>query len=341
MSKTRIASFCFAALVAAAMLTTAFAADPQYKKIKDISVGGAGGWDYLRADAENQRLYVSHGTKVVVIDTKEDKVIGEITNTPGVHGFAVANDLKRGFSSNGQANTASIIDLDSKDAEGKPTFKEIMTVKTGGNPDWIFYEPTSGEVWTCNGRGGSFTAFDAKTGKVIAESVATGGKPETAQADPKLNRVFINVEDKNEVISVDLKEHKVLERWPLGAGNNQPTGMAYVPDLQRIIVGCSKMVMMDATNGKVVSTLNCGSGVDAASYDPETKLAFVSAGGSGTVTIAKVEADKLTAVQTLTTERGARTMTVDTKTHKIYLANTAAGNFKVMVFGIDDAAAKP
>jgi DNA-binding beta-propeller fold protein YncE len=339
MSTLKLASLCFAGLLAAS-LSTVIAADPQYKKIKDIAIGGAGGWDYLNADAENQRLYVSHGTKVVVIDTKEDKVIGEITNTPGVHGFALANDLKRGFASNGQANTASIIDLDSKDAAGKPTFKEIQQVKTGGNPDWIFYEPTSGEVWTCNGRGNSFTAFDAKTGKVITEGVATGGKPETAQADPKLNRVFINIEDKNEVISVDLKEHKVLARWPLG-GATGPTGMAYVPDLQRIIIGSSKMVLMDATSGKVVATLNCGSGVDAASYDPGTHLAFVSAGGSGTVTIAKVEADKLTPVQTLTTERGARTMTVDTKTHKIYLSSSVANSFKVLVYGIDEAATKP
>ena len=334
MFRSKLASL-FAFAVLAAGVSAAFAADPQYKKIKDIAIGGAGGWDYLNADGEGQRLYVSHGTKVVVIDTKDDKIIGEVTNTPGVHGFAFVNDLKRGFASNGQANNASIIDLDSKDAAGKPTFKEIMQVKTGGNPDWIFYEPKSGEVWTCNGRSNTFTAFEAKTGKVISDGVATGGKPETAQADTELNRVFINIEDKNEVIAVDLKEHKVLNRWPLAPATG-PTGMAYVPDLHRIIVGCSKMVMMDATNGKIVATLDCGNGVDAASYDPGTHLAFVSAGGSGTVTIAKVEADKLTLVQTLTTERGARTMTVDPKTHKIYLscAPTPA-TFKVLEFGID------
>ena len=334
MFRFRLASLLAVAVLAVGAGAT-FGADPQYKKIKDIAIGGAGGWDYLNADAEGQRLYVSHGTKVVVIDTKEDKIIGEVTNTPGVHGFAFANDLKRGFSSNGSANTSSIIDLDSKDADGKPSFKELMQVKTGGNPDAIMYDAKSGEVWTCNGRANTFTAFDAKTGKVISDGVALGGKPETGTIDAAANRAFINIENKNEVVEIDLKEHKVLNHWPLAPATG-PTGQVLVPDLHRLIIGCSKMVMMDSTNGKIVATLDCGSGVDAAAYDPGTHLAFVSAGGSGTVTVAKVEADKLTLVQTLTTERGARTMTVDTKTHKIYLANAPTPTtFKVLEFGME------
>jgi len=260
-----------------------------------------------------------------------------VTNTPGVHGLAYANDLKRGFSSNGQANTSSIIDLDSKDADGKPTFKELMQVKTGGNPDAIMYDAKSGEVWTCNGRASTFTAFEAKTGKIISDGVALGGKPETGTIDFAANRAFINIENKNEVVEIDLKEHKVLSHWPLAPGT-APSGQAIDRDLHRLIVGCgnSKMIMMDATNGKIVATLDCGSGVDAAAFDPGTHLAFVSAGGSGTVTIAKVEADKLTLVQTLTTERGARTMTVDTKTHKIYLSNAPTPTtFKVLEFGME------
>jgi len=334
MLRFRLASLLAVAVFAVGASAT-FGADPQYKKIKDIAIGGAGGWDYLYADADMQRLYVSHGTKIVVVDSKEDKVIGEITNTPGVHGFAFANDLKRGFSSNGSANTSSVIDLDSKDAGGKPTFKELMQVKTGGNPDAIMYDAKSGEVWTCNGRANTFTAFEAKTGKIISDGVALGGKPETGQIDFAANRAFINIENKNEVVEIDLKEHKVLSHWPLAPATG-PTGMALVSDLHRLIIGCSKMVMMDATNGKIVATLDCGSGVDAAAYDPGTHLAFVSAGGSGTVTVAKVEADKLTLVQTLTTERGARTMTVDPKTHKIYLANApTATTFKVLEFGME------
>jgi DNA-binding beta-propeller fold protein YncE len=215
-------------------------------------------------------------------------------------------------------------------------------VATGSNPDAILYEPKSGEIWTCNGKSNTFTAIDAKTGKVVSNGVALGGKPETSQADADINRVFINLEDKSEVVSVDIKEHKVMDRWPLAPATG-PTGLAIVKDLHRLIVGASKMVMMDYTTGKIVATLDCGQGVDAAAYDPGTHLAFVSAGGSGTVTIAKVEADKLTLVQTLNTERGARTMTVDLKTHRIYLANSASRTdpnaFKVLVYGIDESGA--
>ena len=330
---------CALALASAGLFASAAqAADPQYKKIKEIAVGGAGSWDYLLADADAQRLYVSHGTKVVVIDTTTDKVIGEITNTPGVHGIAIVPELKRAYTSNGQGNNVSVVDLESKDASGKYTFKTLSTIKTGQNPDAIMYDAKSGELWTCNGRSSTFTAIDPKTEKIISDGVATGGKPETGAIDASLNRAFINIENKNEVIEIDLKEHKVLNHWPLAPATG-PTGMAYVPDLHRIIVGASKMVMLDPSNGKIVATLDCGAGVDAAAYDPSTHMAFVSAGGDGTVTVAKVEADKLTLVQTLKTEPGARTMTVDSKTHRIYLANspsrTDPNAFKVLVYGTE------
>lgn len=341
MIRSRLAAFVAMAVVATGV-SASFGADPQYKKLKEITVGGSGGWDYLYADADAGRLYVAHGTKVEVIDTKEDKKIGEILNTPGVHGVAIAADLNKLFTSNGQGKSSTIIDLSDKDAAGKPTFKEIMKVTTGTNPDAIMYDAKSGEVWTCNGNSKTFTAFDAKTGKVISDGVDLGGKPETGAIDFDANRAFINIETKNEVVAIDLKEHKVLSHWTLAPTNpdqNGPTGMVMDRELHRLIVGCSKMVMMDSTSGKIVASLDCGSGVDACAYDPSNHLAFVSAGGSGTVTVAKVEADKLTLVQTLTTERGARTMTVDTKTHKIYLANNGTGGFKVLVYGIDDATA--
>jgi DNA-binding beta-propeller fold protein YncE len=296
-------------------------------------VGGAGGWDYLSADPVSHRLYVSHATKVVVIDTTQDKVIGEITDTPGVHGFVAVPNLKRGFSSNGQENKVSIVDLDS--------LKTVMKVPTGANPDAILFEPTSGEVWTFNGRGKSATVLDAKTGKVIVDAIPLDGKPETGVADGAANRVYVNLEDKSEIAVIDLKAHKVVDHWPIAPGTSA-TGLAIDPILHRLIIGCgnSKMVMMDSTTGKVVSTIDAGQGIDAAAFDPSPHLAFVSGGGSGTVTIAKVEADKLTPVQTLTTERGARTMTVDSSTHRIYLSNsksrTDANSFKVLVYGMDD-----
>ncbi len=310
----------------------ALAAEPQYKLLKQILIGGGSGWDYLFADAEARRLYVTHGTKVVVIDTDADKVIGEIADTPGVHGFVPVAELKRGFSSNGQENKSSIVDLE--------TLKTIMKVPTGPNPDALLYEPKSGEVWTFNGRGQSATVYNAKTGKVVADAIALNGKPETGVADSEANRIYVNLEKENEIAVIDIKEHKVVAHWPIAPGT-AATGMAIDPSLHRLIVGCgnSKMLLMDSTNGKVVSSVDCGQGVDAAAFDPQTHMAFVSAGGSGTVTVAKVEADKLTVVQTLVTERGARTMTVDGKTHRIYLSNaksrTDKDSFKVLIYGME------
>lgn len=333
-----IRSKSFVALCALALMAgltqLAVGAEPHYKALKQIPIGGGSGWDYLYADAQGRRLYVTHRTKIVVIDMDENKIIGEIADTPGVHGFVTVPDLKRGFSSNGQENKSSVVDLE--------TLKTVMKVPTGANPDALLYEPKSGEIWTFNGRGKTATAFDAKTGKVIAEAIPLEGKPESGAADPEAGRIYVNLEDKSEIAVLDVKEHKLLEKWPIAPGKSA-TGIAIDLKLHRLIVGCgnSKMVMMDSTNGKVVSVLDCGQGVDAAAVDPGTGLAFVSAGGSGTVTIAKVEADKLTLVQTLTTERGARTMTVDTKTHKIYLSNAKsrddAASFKVLVYGMDEA----
>ncbi|HEX8915976.1 MAG TPA: hypothetical protein VF796_26750 [Humisphaera sp.] len=321
-----------------ATASPATAAEPQYKPVKQVQIGGGGGWDYLFADPVGRRLYVTHGTKVVVIDTDQDKVVGEVFDTPGVHGFIAVPELKRGFSTNGQENKASVVDLE--------TLKTVMKVPTGANPDALLYEPKSGEVWTFNGRGRSATAFDAKTGKVVADAIPLDGKPETGVADPEANRIYVNLEDKNAVAVIDVAAHKVVATWPIAPGT-AATGMAIDVKLHRLVIGCgnSKVVLMDSTNGNIVGTAECGHGVDAAAFDPETHLAFVSAGGSGTVTVARVEADKLTVVQTLTTERGARTMTVDPKTHRIYLANAKsrqdANSFKVLVYAADVPAAKP
>jgi len=330
MRRFQISSWLLAVLVMLA--AQARAAEPHYKFIRDITIGGGGGWDYLYADSEGHRLYVTHGTKVVVVDTQQDKVVGSIPDTPGIHGFVTAPELQRGFSSNGQENKSSIIDL--------TNLKLIQKVSTGANPDSILFEPKSGTVWTFNGRGRTATVYDAKTGKVIEAAIDLGGKPETGVANGDAGRVYVNLENKSEIAVIDMKQHKVIANWPIAPGA-EATGLAYDPALHRLIIGGSnsKMVMMDATNGKVVSSVDCGQGVDAAAFDPETHLGFVSAGGSGTVTIAKVEADKLTVVQTLTTERGARTITVDTKTHRIYLPNaksrTDANSFKVLVYGME------
>lgn len=322
-------------------------AETTYHLLKKITIGGEGGWDYLTADPAAHRLYVSHATKVVVIDTTKDEVVGEITDTPGIHGFVVAPELDRGFSSNGRENKASIVDL--------KTLKTISKVDTGENPDAILYEPGQREVYTFNGRGKSATVFEATTGKLIA-TIPVGGKPEFAQADPAAKRVYVNLEDKNEVLAIDTKTHQIVAHWPIAPGE-EATGMAIDLVHHRLILGCSneRIVIMDSTTGKVVASLAAGKGIDATSFDEGTQLAFASAGGSGNVTIAHEDTpDKFTVIQTLTTEPGARTMTLDTATHKIYLATAKfepapaptadkprtrpkmiADTFQVLVYGTD------
>src|SRR6266852_7503693 len=261
---------------------------------KEIAVGGEGGWDYLSVDPAAHRLYVSHGTRVVVIDTQANKLAGEIADTPGVHGFAIAADLGRGFSSNGRENKASIVDL--------KTLKLIQKVDTGENPDAILYEPGRHEVYTMNGRGKSATVIDAQSGKVVA-TIPLEGKPESAQADSKAGKVYVNMEDLNAIKVIDTATHKVTDTWPIAPGE-AATGMAFDAATHRLFVGCDNklMLMIDSTNGKVLYSVPVGEGVDSTWFDPQTKLAFTSNGESGTVTVAREESPTmLRVVQTLKT----------------------------------------
>jgi DNA-binding beta-propeller fold protein YncE len=287
-------------------------AENPYHLLATIKVGGEGAWDYASVDAAARRLYVTHGAKIVVIDIDKDAVVGEIADTPGVHGFAIAPELGLGFSSNGMENKSSIVDL--------KTLQTKMKVDTGANPDAILYDPGQKEVYAFNGRGKSATVFEAESGKVIT-TIPLPGKPEFAQVDVKAGRIYNNIEDKNEVIVIDTKTHTVVATWPIAPGEGA-SGMAIDLVNHRLFLGAENlMVMMDSTSGKVITTIPIGPGVDANTYDAATKLAFASCGGDGTVTIAHEDSsDKLTVVQVLQTARGARTMTLDPKTHKIYLA---------------------
>lgn len=291
------------------------AQDGPYRFSKEIAVGGDGGWDYLSVDPAAHRLYVSHATKVVVIDTQAGKIVGEIADTPGVHGFALAPDLGRGFASNGRENKASIVDL--------KTLKTIQKVDTGENPDCILYEPSKHEVYTFNGRGKSATVFDATSGKVVA-TIPLEGKPEFAQADPKAGRIYVNIEDQNAIKVIDSAAHKVVDTWSIAPGESA-SGMAIDLTTHRLFIGCDNklMLMIDSTTGKVAYSVPIGEGVDSNWFDPGTKLAFSSNGGPGTVTIAREDSPaSLKVIQTLNTRRGARTMALDPSTHTIYLAAT-------------------
>lgn len=302
------------ALGALALLSaSAVRGEGEYKFIKEIPIGGEGGWDYLSIDAQARRLYVTHAGKVVVVDLEKDAIAGEIADTPGVHGFALAPDLGRGFSSNGKEAKASIVDL--------KTLATISKAETGENPDAIMYEPGRGEVYTFNGRGKSATVFEAKTGKVTA-TIPLPGKPEFAAADSKAGRVYCNIEDKNEIVVIDTSSHAVVATWPLAPGE-EPSGMAFDVAHHRLFIGCHNKMMMvvDSGNGKIVASVPIGAGVDACWFDDATQLAF-SSNGEGTVTIAKEETpEKFSVVQTLKTEPRARTMALDPVTHRIYLAS--------------------
>lgn len=301
------------AVVAGAFaLQNATAADEvSYKFLSEIPIGGEGGWDILTIDSPAHRLYLSHATKVVVVDLAKNTVAGEVTDTPGVHGFVVAPELQRGFSSNGKEAKVSVVDL--------KTLSTISKVDTGESPDALVYEPRRGEVYVFNHKGNSATVIDAKSANVVS-TIALGGSPEFAAADSAAGRVYCNLEDKNEVVVIDTAKHEVTARWPVAPGE-EPSGIAFDVAHHRLFAGChNKMLaILDTETGKVVTTIPIGSGVDGCAFDDATQLAFASC-GDGTTTIAKEETpQKFTVVQTLKTEPRARTMALDPQTHRIYL----------------------
>ena len=284
-------------------------AAPGYHVIHRIKAGGEGGWDYVTVDPESNRLFLSRGTHAMVIDLGRDSVVGDIPNTAGIHGVALAPELNRGFTSNGRDSSVTIFDY--------KTLAPIGVVKIPGrNPDAILYDPATKRVFTFNGGSSNATAIDATNGTVVG-TVALGGAPETAVSDG--GKVYANIEDKSEIAVFDPKTLAVLSHWPL-APCEEPSGLAIDRVHQRLFAGCGNktMAIVDMRTGKVVATPPVGSGVDAAGFDPGTQLAFTS-NGEGTITVVHEDTpDKYTVVQTVPTQRGARTMAVNPKTHRLY-----------------------
>ena len=322
------------------LAASAPAADFQYKLTHTIPISGDGGWDYLSVDEAARRLYVSHADHIAVVDVDLKSVVGEITNTPGVHGLAVCPDLGLGVTSNGRDNTASIVDLS--------TLQTLAKVDTAQGPDGMLYNPAQGEAYLFCGRAKAATVVDVKARKVVA-TIPLPGRPEFGVADPGAGRVYDNIEDKSEVCVIDAKSHQVLTNWPVAPGE-EPSGMAFDAKNHHLFIGCRNklLVMMDSTTGKVLGTLPIGAGVDACAYDRNVHLVFASC-GDGTTTIARLNEDqtKLELVQVLQTEPGARTMAVDPLEHNIFLATAkfsapeegrrrgrmVPGTFKVLVYG--------
>src|SRR5271170_2684909 len=300
-------------VIAAAALA---AAGPGYKITNTYKIGGEGGWDYLIADASARRLYISRATHVIVLDLDSGKTVGDIVDTPGVHGIALAPELGRGFTSNGREGTISIFDL--------KTLTPSSKVRVGDNPDAILYDPATKRIFTFNGRSQDSTAIDGASGKVLG-TIKLDGKPEFAASDAK-GQIFVNIEDKSELVMIDPNKLEVKNKWPL-APCESPSGLSIDRKNRRLFVGCENkmMAVVDADSGKVLATPAIGDGVDATTFDEGTGLAFASC-GEGLLTVVREESpDKFSVAENVPTQTGARTLALDSKTHNVFVVTAKFG----------------
>jgi DNA-binding beta-propeller fold protein YncE len=326
--------FCLILFLAGWQSSFAQGKSTEYKVIKTISLEGPGGWDYLTADGPSQRLFISHGTCVDVLDLKTEKLVGQILNTPGVHGIACVPALNKGFITAGRLDSVVVFDL--------KTLKVLDKVSTGKNPDAILYDSYSNRIFTFNGRGQSVTAIDAKTNSVVG-TLPVSGKPEAAVTNGK-GKIFCNIEDKSTVVEFDALTLKIDAEWPLNPGK-EPSGLAFDVKNNRLFSACSdskQIVVMDATNGKIITTLPMGEGCDGIIFIPGDHNAL-SSNGEGTLTVVHQDGpDNYKVVQTLATRKSARTITYDETTKRIYLPSAevtmengkrkvAPGSFKIIV----------
>ena len=306
MHKSARLSFVSLLVLAAAL------AQSGYHQIKKISIPGDGFWDYLTTDPATGRIFVSHGTQVDVVDGAKGEVVGTITGLKLVHGIALATEFNHGFISDGAANQVVMFDM--------KTLAKLGEAPAGMNPDGIIYDPATKRVFAFNGRSASATAVDAEKG-TLAGTVTLEGKPEFPAPDGK-GHVFVNIEDKSEVMDIDAKALTVAHKWPL-APCEEPSGMAMDTKTRRLFSGCDNkmMAVMDADTGKVVTTVPIGDGVDATWFDPGTKYVLNSCGQDGVLTVIHEDSpDKYTVVENVPTAMGARTMALNPKTHTVYLA---------------------
>ncbi|HWY10054.1 MAG TPA: YncE family protein [Bacteroidia bacterium] len=305
------------ALITFVISANAQTSNGQYKVTKKIAVAGDGGWDFLTVDEPSQHLFLSHGTVVDVVDLKTDKTIFTIPDTKGVHGITIANDLNKGFISNGKDTSITVFDL--------KTFATLEKVKIKGiSPDAILYDEFSHRVFSFNARSNDATILDAKTNKII-ETIKFEGNPEVAVTDGK-GTIYVNIEDKSTVVVIDAMALKIKNVWSLAPGE-EPTGLALDNKTHRLFSGCANklMVVMNAENGKVISTLPIGEGCDGVAFDPEKKCAY-STNGEGSITVVKEENENTFKVlETVTTQKGAKTIALSTTTHQIFSTTAEFG----------------
>jgi DNA-binding beta-propeller fold protein YncE len=309
-------------LAAAVLDAPAFSqqTDPGFAVTRRIPIGGEGGWDYLTPEPATGRLFVTHGTHVVVLDSQSGRILGDIADTPRVHGVALIESLNRGFTTNGGDASVTMFELGSLEV--------MRRIKIAGqNPDAILYEPATGRLFTFNGASADATAIDPQTGDVIG-TIPLGGKPETGVDDGN-GHVYVNIEDRSELKRFDPQTLEVNATWSL-APCEEPTGLAMDQQTRRLFVGCSNklMTVVDADTGQVVTTLPVGDGVDGVKFDPSLKLVFVSA-GEGTLTVVhEKDANSFEVQQNVPTLRGARTLAVDPTRHEVYLSTAEVDTSK-------------
>jgi YVTN family beta-propeller protein len=291
--------------------STTLIAQSNYKIVNKIHVEGEGSWDYLSIDEVNGRIFVSHATVAQVVDIKTGKLVGTIPDTKGIHGIAIANDLNKGFTSNGRDSSVTVFDL--------KTLAVITKISvTGKNPDAILYDPFSQKVFTCNGGTSNSTVIDAKTNKVIA-TIPLDGKPEFSVTDLK-GKIYINIEDKSVINVINTTTLKVEQHWPIAPGDG-PSGLALDNQTHRLFSVCSNklMVVIDAETGKIITSLPIGDRTDGAAFDPDKKRAF-SSNGEGSVTVVQEEnSNSFKVLETVTTQPGAKTIAFSKTTHHLYL----------------------
>lgn len=322
------------ALLIISVSATLHAQDKQYVLDKKIALPGDAGYDYLSIDKVNNRLYVSHGTAVNVVDLATEKVIGTIDGMQGVHGIAIVNKVNKGFISDGRGNAAVAFDL--------KTLAKVATIPLSNKgADAIIYDPFSDKVLVFNGDANNSSIVDPNTLKQTG-TIDLGGAPEFAVSNGK-GIVYNNLEDKNSLNIIDTKTMKVVKNYPL-APCGGPTGLALDEKNQRLFTVCRQnkgMSVVDAITGKIITTIAIGAGVDAVAYDPETKLIIISNGDATTTIVKQLSANEYKIVQTLTTQTRAKTLALDTKTHKIYLSvaeyekgtrKVVPGTFTVLVY---------
>ena len=296
-------------VMAGLVVAAAFAAEG-YKIISKIKIGGTGGWDYIAVDPNSDRVFASHGALVEVVDTKAGKVVGQITQLHGVHGIAVVHEFDKGFITNGQSNSVTVFDL--------KTLARVAEPQTGQNPDSVCFEPKTKRIFTFNGRSNDSTAIDPKTNEVI-KSFPVGGKPEECAADGT-GKLYVNLEDSSEIIEIDAATSSILRHASL-APCESPSGLAIDLKNKKLFSACENkmMAVTDIPTLKVIATAPTGAGADGAGFDSGLGLAFSSNGADGTLSIIKQVNGRYQNVENVTTERGARTMTVDSKNHRVYL----------------------